>query len=64
MNKLQTRINESPGFLLENSYKNLLNYIQKPMEKNLALSFKQLKIIDQSRGTNSKDIFKNLYQYE
>lgn len=62
--KLQTRINESPGFLLENSYKNLLNYIQKPMEKNLALSFEQLKIIDQSRGTNSKDIFKNLYQYE
>ena len=64
MSKLQTRINESPGFLLENSYKNLLNYIQKSMEKNLALSFEQLKIIDQSRGTNSKDIFKNLYQYE
>lgn len=62
--KLQTRINESSGFLLENSYKNLLNYIQKPMEKNLALSFEQLKIIDQSRGISSKDIFKNLYQYE
>lgn len=62
--KLQTRINESPGFLLENSYKNLLNYIQIPMEKNLALSFEQLKIIDQSRGLNSKHIFKSLYQYE
>jgi sulfatase maturation enzyme AslB (radical SAM superfamily) len=62
--KLQTRIDESPGFLLENGYKNLLNYIKKPMKKNLALSIEQLKIMDQRRGINSKDIFKNLYQYE
>ena len=62
--KLQTRINMSPGFLLENSYKNLLNYIRTPMEKNLAASFDQLKILDQRRNINSKDIFRNLYQYE
>ena len=60
--KLQSRINEKPGYLLENSYQNMLHYIQQPIEKNLSESFKKIDVMDQRRGLNSKDIFKDLYK--
>ena len=62
--ELLNRINKSPGFLLENSYKNLFEHLQKPMNKNLAESLERIKIIDNRRGIDSKVIFPDLYQYE
>jgi len=58
---LTDKINERPGYLLEDSYRNLLSYIQEPLEKNLSRSFDQLSILDKRRDLNSKEIFTNLY---
>jgi sulfatase maturation enzyme AslB (radical SAM superfamily) len=59
--ELTRRIDERPGFLLENGYRNMLDYINQPTEKNLAESFKQIEILDQRRGLDSTKIFKDLY---
>ena len=59
--ELTKRINEHPGFLLENGYRNVLEYINQSTEKNLAESFEQIKIFDQRRGLDSTKIFKDLY---
>jgi hypothetical protein len=56
------RINEKPGFLLEDGYQNLLTHIQKPFTKNLELVFKKLAEMDQRRGVDSSKIFTELYK--
>jgi sulfatase maturation enzyme AslB (radical SAM superfamily) len=61
-NKLQIRINESPGHLLEDSYRNMLHYIQQPFDKNLNDSFDKLAELDQRRNLDSSKIFKDLYK--
>jgi len=61
-NKLQDKISEAPGYLLEDSYRNMLNYIQTPFEKNLKQSFEKLWEMDQRRGVDSSKIFTELYQ--
>ena len=60
---LKSKINEQPGFLLENSYRNVLEYINQPIKKNLDESLNQLKILDQRRGLDSTKIFKELYNH-
>jgi hypothetical protein len=47
--KLQSKIDENPGYLLEDSYRNMLHYITQPIEKNLTNSFDQLAVMDQRR---------------
>jgi MoaA/NifB/PqqE/SkfB family radical SAM enzyme len=59
--KLKRCIAEKPGHLLEDSYQNMLHYIQQPFEKNLKNSFAELSKLDQRRGLDSKEIFKELY---
>ena len=59
---LMNKINEHPGYLLEDSYQNLLSHIQEPMRKDLSDSFEQLSILDKRRNLNSKEIFTNLYK--
>jgi len=59
---LQDKINQHPGYLLEDSYRNMLAYLNTPFEKNLKQSFADLSILDQRRGLNSRDIFKELYK--
>ena len=61
-NMLQDKINQHPGYLLEDSYQNMLAYLNTPFEKNLKQSFAELSILDQRRGVNSRDIFKELYK--
>ena len=61
-NKLQIRISESPGYLLEDSYRNMLHYIQQPFDKNLNDSFAELAKLDQRRNLDSSKIFKDLYK--
>jgi sulfatase maturation enzyme AslB (radical SAM superfamily) len=60
--KLQSEINKNPGYLLEDSYKNMLHYIEQPIEKNLTNSFEQLATMDQRRGVDSSKIFTELYK--
>jgi MoaA/NifB/PqqE/SkfB family radical SAM enzyme len=60
--KLESRINENPGYLLEDSYRNMLHYITQSIEKNLTNSFEQLAVMDQRRGVDSSKIFTELYK--
>jgi sulfatase maturation enzyme AslB (radical SAM superfamily) len=62
--KLQDKISEAPGYLLEDSYRTMLNYIQTPFEKNLKRSFEKLWEMDQRRGVDSSKIFTDLYQLQ
>lgn len=59
--KLQERIDNNPGYLLEDSYKNLLRYVAQPFEKDLANSISQLRVMDQRRNLDSRKTFKDLY---
>lgn len=60
--KLESKINEKPGYLLEDSYRNMLHYIEQPFEKDLEDSFNKLAVMDQRRGVDSSEIFKELYK--
>lgn len=59
--ELQQRINLHPGFLLEDSYNNLLRYVSQPFEKNPNACIDFLQRLDQQRNLNSKEIFTDLY---
>ena len=58
---LQQRIDKEPGYLLEESYKNLLNYVNQPFEKDLENSLNRLRMMDQRRNLDSRQTFKNVY---
>ena len=60
--KLQDRINQKPGYLLEDSYRNMLHYIDTPFEKNIKQSVDKISEMDQRRGIDSKTTFKDLYK--
>ena len=60
--KLQDRINSHPGFLLEESYQNMLAYIQQPFDKNLQQSLTRLSQLDQRRNIDSRSIFTEFYK--
>lgn len=60
--KLQHKINEQPGYLLEDSYRNMLHYVDLPFQKDLAGSFEKLKNMDQRRNLDSSKIFTELYK--
>jgi len=59
---LRKRINENLGHLLENSYRNLLRYIQEPFEKNPNSTIEYLQWIDARRSTDSEQIFPDIYK--
>jgi organic radical activating enzyme len=59
--ELQNRINQKPGHLLEDSYQNLLHHIQQPFDKNLPRSLARLRLLDQQRNLDSREIFPELY---
>ena len=58
------RINAQPGYLLENSYKNMLAHLDQPFKKDLTGSFEKIAAMDQRRKLDSRAIFKNLYKEE
>jgi organic radical activating enzyme len=60
--KLESKINERPGYLLEDSYRNMRHYIDQPIEADLAGSFEKLAVLDQRRGIDSTKIFTELYK--
>jgi MoaA/NifB/PqqE/SkfB family radical SAM enzyme len=61
-NKLESKINEQPGYLLEDSYRNMLRYIEQPIAQDLTTSFEKLAVMDQRRGVDSSKIFTELYK--
>ena len=58
------RIDKQPGYLLENSYRNMLAHLDQPFEKDLAGSLKKIADMDTRRNLNSREIFKDLYKEE
>lgn len=58
---LENRIDQRPGYLLEDSYRNLLHYIKQPFDRDLAGSIRDLQILDRRRGLDSRKIFHDLY---
>ena len=59
--KFQDEINQRPGYLLEDSYNNILYHLQQPFEKNLDMSFQTLRELDRRRNLDSSVIFTDLY---
>tara|TARA_R100001163_G_C5049270_1_gene186215 strand:+ start:256 stop:1401 length:1146 start_codon:yes stop_codon:yes gene_type:complete len=61
--KLQLIINNRPGFLLQNSWENLLSYLtDTQFHANIEATKKTLKIMDLRRNIDSTKVFPKLYQ--
>jgi len=60
--KLLYELAKAPGYLLENSYSNMLLFLKKPFEKNPELMLNYIKRIDQLRGLKSKEVFMEFYK--
>jgi sulfatase maturation enzyme AslB (radical SAM superfamily) len=54
-------ISQKPKFLLENSLRNMLQYIKIPTEKNINYCLEEIAKLDNRRGTNSRQTFKEFY---
>lgn len=61
-NKLKLLINKQHGYLLEDSYKNMLHYIEQSFEPDLPGSFAKLSVMDRRRNIDSSKIFTELYK--
>lgn len=59
--KLLAEIELAPKFLLENGLKNVLNYINMPIKKDMGYCLSKIQELDQRRNLNSKEIFKDFY---
>ena len=59
--ELQDRINQKPGFLLEDGLRNMLQYVQSPIEKNIEYCLMEIEKMDQRRNINSRAVFKEFY---
>ena len=60
--RIQVLLDDKPGYLLEESLKNILKYIQQPFEKNVLDSIQRIESMDIRRGLNSRTVFSKLYQ--
>ena len=60
---LQNKINQKPGFLLQNGYENLLQHLTEyKFHANIQTTKKELKIMDERRKLHSQKIFPQLYK--
>ena len=60
---LKEKINQKPGFLLENSYQNLLQYLtETKFYANIDVTKRELEKMDRRRNLDSKKVFPKLYQ--
>ena len=57
----QEKIDQKPGFLLEDGYTNIIKHISKPFNKDLENSFNKIKELDARRNLDSSKIFNELY---
>ena len=62
-NNLKTMINQKPGFLLENSLENILNYLtETKFHANIEATKQTLKNMDLRRHIDSEKVFPGLYK--
>lgn len=59
---LDERIAKNPGYLLEDSLKNMRFYIDQEFEKTPEISITKIAEMDSRRNINSRVVFPNLYQ--
>ena len=59
---LQHKIDQNPGYLLQDSYRNLLKHINLPWEKKTDLLIEALSELDQRRGIDSRKVFPRVYE--
>ena len=60
---LKQHINNNPGFLLQNSFENMLSYLtETDFHANIELTKKELILMDQRRNLDSSKIFTQLYK--
>jgi len=60
--KLIYKIANSPGYLLEDSYRNMLQWLNTPIKQNFSQLISKLKEIDNRRNIDSEVIFPELYE--
>lgn len=60
--KLIYKIAKSPGYLLEDSYRNMLQWLNTPIKQNFSQLISKLKEIDNRRNIDSEVIFPELYE--
>ena len=60
--KFIEEIDKKPGFILQNSYENILKYLNEPFDKNLKGTYNNLKMLDKRRNINSEMVFPKLYK--
>jgi len=60
--KFMEEIDKKPGFMLQNSYENILKYLHEPFDKNLKATYNNLKMLDKRRNINSEMVFPKLYE--
>ena len=58
---LENWISQKPGFLLENGLRNMLQYINEPIEKNIDYCLAEIDKLDQRRNVSSRAVFKDFY---
>jgi len=59
---LQNKIDQKPGYLLEDSYRNLLKHINLPWTKKTDLLIQSLSELDKRRGLDSRKVFPKVYE--
>jgi len=60
---LQNHINKNPGFLLQNSYENIISYLtETTFHANIKNTEQELKSMDKRRNIDSTTVFEDLYK--
>ena len=62
MIELNNRIKKEPGFLLEDSYRNMLTHLTQPMIKDAGTLKNNLSNLDTRRGLDSTKVFPEMYK--
>ena len=62
MIELNNRIKKEPGFLLEDSYRNMLTHLTQPFDSNLEALEINLNMLDMRRGLDSRLVFPEMYK--
>ena len=62
MIELNVRIKKEPGFLIEDSYRNMLTHLAQPFDSNLEALEINLNILGMRRGLDSRLVFPEMYK--
>lgn len=60
--RIEQELNKHPGFLLENGLRNVLEYIQQPVQNDINLTLRKLNELDARRGLDSRAVFTQFYK--